>query len=116
MARFRILVGKKGLRYETVKKVAEKVFAGYSVQVTKENEPVTRAERFDRAKDLASQAREEIENLRDELEAWKDSLPENLQNGQKADELDEAINALQEAADGIETMENTDVEFPSMMG
>lgn len=35
-----------------------------------------------------------IEELKGELEEWKGNLPENLQNGQKGDELDEAMNNL----------------------
>ena len=35
-----------------------------------------------------------VTDLRDELEEWKSNLPESKQNGQKADELEEAISHL----------------------
>jgi hypothetical protein len=38
-----------------------------------------------------------FEELRDELQNWRDNLPESLQNGSKADELDEAIGQLESA-------------------
>lgn len=37
-----------------------------------------------------------MSDLREELENWKDSLPENLQNGTKAEELDTAIGELEQ--------------------
>jgi hypothetical protein len=48
--------------------------------------------------------------LKEELESWRDNLPENLQNGSKADELNEAIDGIDgvyeidvpDAADGLE--------------
>jgi hypothetical protein len=31
-----------------------------------------------------------------EMQSWRDGLPENLQDGDKANQLDEAINGLEE--------------------
>lgn len=45
----------------------------------------------------------DLEELRDELQNWLDSLPENLQQGSKADELNEAIDELDT---GIYELEN----------
>lgn len=47
--------------------------------------------------DLVSDAFSEFEGLRDELQAWYDNLPESFQNGNKGDELQDAINGLENA-------------------
>ena len=54
--------------------------------------------------------------LASELEEWKSSLPENLQNGEKASQIDDAISNLENLADNIEAIDGDNVEFPSMYG
>lgn len=58
-----------------------------------------------------------IERLtRDELQDWLDNLPENLQSGSKADELDEAISSLDDVINDIDNAINNaeNVNFPGM--
>lgn len=45
------------------------------------------------------------EELRDELQEWFDNMPENLQNGSKAEEIQEAIDALEDVI-------NADITIP----
>ena len=75
---------------------------------------VSRRERFESAIGQISEAKTEIETLRDELQEWLDNMPENLQDGQKAEELQEAIDNLEEILNSLEEAESTDVEFPGM--
>lgn len=56
------------------------------------------------------EARDEAESLRDELQEWLDGLPENLQDGQKAQELQEAIDYLEEGINALEDAESSKVE------
>lgn len=72
--------------------------------------------RFDAALGRVSDAKTEIEELRDELQSWRDNLPENLQSGSKADALDEAISSLEDVISDLENVEGASVEFPSMFG
>lgn len=54
--------------------------------------------KFDCESSIASiveNALSEAETLRDELQDWLDGMPENMQGGQKAEELEEAISALE---------------------
>jgi len=51
--------------------------------------------------DMISHAQSDSEELRDELQNWLDNLPENLQGGSKADELESAISELEEGSDYI---------------
>ena len=75
----------------------------------------SRSDRFEEAKTLVSDARGQMETLRDELQEWRDNMPENLQDSAKAGELDEAIQALEDVIGQLEEAENADVTFPSMM-
>lgn len=45
-----------------------------------------------------------MSDLKDELESWLDGMPENLQNGSKADELREAIDTI----DGVSEIDVPD--------
>lgn len=86
------------------------------VQARKSKKRPSRADRFSNAISNIEQSRSEIEELRDELQNWRDNLPENLQNGSKADELDEAISALEDALNDAESAAGHDgnVNFPGM--
>lgn len=69
--------------------------------------------------DAISMAYGTLGELRDELQSWRDNLPENMQSGDKADQLDEAVSGLEEACDYepsvppcFEDADTTDVRFP----
>lgn len=70
--------------------------------------PETRADRFASARRAVLS---EVEDLKEELQAWRDALPENLQSGSKADELDAAIDQLDTLWSALDDLE-WDVEFP----
>lgn len=76
----------------------------------------SRADRFAEAIGLVSDAKAIIEELMEELQNWKDSLPENLQNGSKADQLDSAICELDDCVQNLDTVEGSSPEFPGMFG
>lgn len=56
------------------------------------------------------EAKSTAEELRDELQNWLDNLPESLQSSSKADELQEAIDGLEEGISQLEDAESADVE------
>lgn len=74
----------------------------------------TRAKRFQDAVDKVSEVKSYFEELRDELQSWLDNMPENLQGGAKADELEDAIYELDSVVSSLEDVEGTSVNFPSM--
>lgn len=74
----------------------------------------SRADRYSNAQADISQAKAEMEELRDELQNWRDNIPENMQDGQKASELDDAISELEDAINDAESAEGHDVNFPGM--
>jgi hypothetical protein len=59
-----------------------------------------------------------VEDLRDEMESWRDSIPENLQGGDKYQRVEECHDLLETHAEEIDTAcEELDaVEFPGMFG
>jgi len=75
---------------------------------------LSRASRFTSAIEQVARAADVFEELQNELQAWLDNMPENLQESAKADELQEAIEALDQAASAALDIVGTDVEFPGM--
>lgn len=54
------------------------------------------------------EAKTAAEELRDELQSWLDNLPESLADGSKADEIQEAIDSLEEAMNELEGVGDND--------
>ena len=77
---------------------------------------MSRRARFEAALPGISAAREVAEGLRDELEEWLKSMPENLRDGEKAAQLGESIDNLDEFIGFLEEAEDIEVEFPGMFG
>ena len=76
----------------------------------------SRSDRFSDAQGLASDAKTACEELRDELQSWLDNMPENMQSGAKAEQLETAISELEDVISNLESVESASVEFPGMMG
>jgi methyl-accepting chemotaxis protein len=77
----------------------------------------SRADRLDEAAQMVENAKGIVEELRDELQTWLDGIPENMQGGDRASQLETAIEQLGEIVDSIGGIDlDWNVEFPSMMG
>ena len=74
----------------------------------------SRRDRYDHAMSYVANARSTVEELRDELQNWRDNIPENMQDGSKANELDDAISALEDVIGELDSVEGADVNFPGM--
>jgi len=73
------------------------------------------------ALNIAEEQKGEVEGLKDELQEWLDNMPENLQGGEKASALEEAIQGLEEmegqldeAISNLNDVMMGSVEFPGM--
>lgn len=119
MARWKIVVSGKGIQRGWVQKLVDackdKFGEKASVSLFDDSPPESRADRFAKAIGDLSDIKAEFESLRDELQEWKDNIPENLQDGDKAQTLEESISELESICDSLDSAEGTDVEFPSMM-
>ncbi len=113
-----ISIHQKGARAETIKQLVESAikskYPEASVSVTRKEPAESRSDRFSEAQSMVSDAKSEAESLRDELQDWHDNLPEQFQNGEKGEQLNEAISQLEEFISACDTAEGTDVEFPQM--
>lgn len=118
MARWTVTISGKGVRKDTVQKLAdslrEKYGEGASITVTDATPPESRGDRFASAQGDVSQAQLEFESLRDELQEWYDNLPETFQGGDKGSQLEEAISSLEELIDACDSIGGTEVSFPGM--
>lgn len=119
MASWKITVTGKGVQkrqVEAVLKALKEKFgdAGVSTAVEDASPPESRADRFAAAAGLLADARAEFEALRDELQEWHDNLRRTFQSGSKADEIQEAIDALDELVSEAEDLEGREVSFRGM--
>lgn len=116
MSRFTIHLSGKGLQQRTVDNVLKKLgdLKDASVSVTKEPDSVSRSDRLDQAIESINDGKGAIEELKSELEEWLSNLPENLQSGEKADQLQSAIDALDELYNEVPDLDSGNVEFPGM--
>lgn len=75
----------------------------------------SRATRLGNALDLSTNI-DDVNTLKEELEQWLDNMPENLQASMKAEQLEDAIQNLEEIADELEEIQEMqhNIEFPSM--
>jgi uncharacterized phage infection (PIP) family protein YhgE len=67
----------------------------------------------ERAAGIVDDAKQNAEELSEELQNWLDNLPENLQSGSKAEELEEAISNLEEFTSGLEDADLNDLTTTS---
>ena len=113
-----ITIDQKGARVDSIESVIEKhIRAKYpEVRITVERKepPESRGDRFSEEKWLIGDGKSQAGELRDELRAWLDNLPENLQQGSKADEIQSAIDSLEEFITACEEAEGIEVDFPGM--
>lgn len=118
MARIVVTVVGKGVRQAGVDKIVQKLKddlgESVSVSVRKEELPESRSQRYAAAQSLVEEGKSEMETLRDELQERLDNMPENLQGGSKASEIEDAIGQLDEAVEAAEAAADVDVSFPGM--
>lgn len=114
--RYKITLMVEGTRLATVHQEAQAAFGDDLKLVQKVDLANSRANRLDGIQDDVAQAAQNVEELKDELQEWHDNLPESLQNGDKGQTLQDAIDALEEIKNNIEGVDFSGVEFPAMMG
>lgn len=114
MATIVVSVTQDNLRVAAVEKLLRDKYPGADVSVRKEKQAASRAERFSETQGLVEDAKSEAEELRDELQNWLDGLPENLQGGGKADELQPAIDELETFVNACDEATSASPDFPGM--
>jgi hypothetical protein len=117
LAQYNVRAVVQDTNIRTVLRKAEDVFNADFV-VEKINPEKSRADRLAEAVALLEDAKGTAEELKEELENWLESLPENLSDSSKANELQEAIDNLEQGASELEEAVDAlnSVEFPDMMG
>ena len=102
-------------RIKTIQKQAEQAFGEMLLNVEKDDPGTSRAYRLAVAEGQVESAKDTVEELKDELQSWRDNLPENFQYGTKADELEEAISNLEDLAGQLDGSNfNFEIDMPGM--
>lgn len=113
-----ITISQKGARLDAIEKIVEKYvkekYPDASISVQKKEPAKSRGDRFSEAQSLLSEAKSIAEELSSELEEWLGNLPENLQGGSKADEIQSAIDDLETFTSACEEAEGVESMFPGM--
>ncbi len=109
-----ITVEQKGLRASVLQALLKKQYPKAIITVRRESEGTSRADRFSQAQSDVCDAKSEAEQLKAELEEWQSNMPENLQEGTKAQEIEEAMEQLDEFISACEDAESVSVDFPGM--
>jgi len=116
MPKYKIVIHVDDSRIDLVKRKCQAAFGqDITAQVKKIETQKSRAERLGEAQDMVADAMSIVEELRGEMQDWKDNMPEGLQSGSKADEIDEAVSQLEEIESGLEQVDFQQVSFPGMM-
>jgi hypothetical protein len=116
MPKYRIVIKVDGSRVDFVKKQCLTAFGiDISTQVAKIESQPSRTDRLNEAEGWVSDAKGVVEELRGEMEDWKENMPESLQQGSKADDIDECVSQLEEIESMLGNIDFGNVSFPSMM-
>ena len=125
MARYTITLTVEAAQPASVEKKLRTAF-GEDVPVHTVEKLKTAESRADRLSEASGNiessiedAKNAVEELKDEMQNWYDSIPENLQSGDKANEVQEAIDALENCSSELDNLDISgcgfdDVSFPSM--
>lgn len=98
---------------KSVESKLKQLFGEATVQgMRKVDLPNSRSQRLNDAEQKVAAAKEEIEELRTELETWHDSLPDSFRDGDQGESMQEAMDRLQEIYDELEAVDFNGVEFP----
>jgi hypothetical protein len=118
LSRYEITAIVDAARRPTVEKKLRDAFGPdaevFSIEKLKTAE--SRADRLAEAEDHVGAAHGIVEELEAEMQEWADSIPENVQGGEKASEVQQAIDDLQTLISDMENLDFRSVCFPGMMG
>lgn len=115
MAKYQINFTLQGARQSAVEKQVRALLGpDVSFSVQKEKIARSRSERLSEAEGSFDNAKSAVSELKDEMEQWMESIPENLQNGTKANEVQEALDALESIEGDMESIDFSSVNFPGM--
>ena len=83
MSKYRFIIEADSVKdRDAIKKFLASAEQVYTLEtVKKKKEPKSRADRLSRAEVFAEEAKCIVEELHDEMEQWRESIPENLQSG-----------------------------------
>ena len=116
MAKYWVKIYVEEKSIKTVRNIVARDFPGQEVLVDKINPNPSRADRLSEVNSLVEDAKSIVEELKEEMENWLDTIPENLQGGDKYSQIEDCISNLEEISGQLEEIDTSSIDFPSMMG
>lgn len=113
MPRYLVTVAGRNIK-SIQKKIETAVGKDGVISVEKVRHPSSRAERLEEASSLIEQAKEIVQELQGEMENWSETMPDNLKESDKGEQVSSCNEALQEIVDALENVDCGNVEFPGM--
>lgn len=114
MARYLVKFYVNSTQINTLRKQVASAFPGMEAHVDKANPARSRADRLSEIAGTVADAASEVETLKEEMEEWHDSIPDNLKDGDKASEVQEAIDALDTINSDLTNIDFDQVSFPGI--
>jgi len=117
MAKYRIVLTVDANRIDHLKKQVLALGLGVPAQVEKliRDQDKSRSDRLTDAEGSVADARHIVEELKDEMTEWLENMPESLRDGDKASDIQEAIDGLERIESSLDEIDFNDVSFPAMM-
>ena len=114
MAMYKVEITVTASNINSVRNIMAAAFPGEEVRCDRIDFNPSRTDRLEEAATMVESARLIVEELQQEMENWYDSIPDNLRSGEKANEVEEAKDALENLLSEVESLNFDDVNFPSM--
>ena len=111
---YKVMLSVTGSRLEATLKKALEAFGDKLLNVEKVSRISSRADQMGDAISMIQSAKSVCEDLKEQIESWKDNLPENFQD--KASQLEECMDALEQVVNSLDEAESNaeSVAFPGM--
>lgn len=111
---YSIMLSVTGSRLGATLRKAQEAFGDKLLNVEKVSKITSRADQMDEAVGMIQNAKSVCEDLKDQIENWKNNLPENFQD--KGSQLEGCMDALEQVINSLDEAESNaeSVEFPGM--
>jgi hypothetical protein len=110
---YEITIRVKAHKLVTVEKKAKETFGNDLRSLKKISRNTSRAAELDLAEEHFNACKEIVADLKDQMEEWRDNVPDSLQSSEKYSEVESCVDQLQQLEDELDGISFDSIEFPS---